>query len=177
MGEKWRVIDGFEDYAVSDRGRVKRLTTRTCAKAGSILKQAETGEYRHVTLMKDGKKHNHNVHVLVTIAFHGPRPDGLVANHIDGKKKNNREGNLEWGTQSHNVKHAYDLGLSDARGERNSQAKLDAAKVIAIRQAADGVRGQCARLARQFGVSPRQVADILSGKAWPHLLAGSDIPA
>lgn len=176
MREKWRVVEGFENYAVSSRGRVKRLKNSTCGKAGAILK-ASGARYLGVTLMRDGKKHSKHVHVLVAVAFHGPRPPGLVPNHQDGRKTNNAASNLEWGTQGYNMKHAYELDLSDARGEKNGQAKLAAAQVISMRESADGKRGQLARLAREFSVSPRTVSAILKGTAWPHLLAENAVPA
>lgn len=175
MIEEWRVIAGFPDYAISNMGRVKRLTSRTCAKAGAILKQCWRGGrskgYLAVDLCFEGGKRTVSVHVLVADAFLGPRPAGHVPNHRDGDRGNNRLSNLEWTTQSQNVAHAYSLGLADAKGERNGQAKLTASDVVEIRRLACGRRGEYAALARRFNVSPRQVADIVKGLAWPHLLA------
>lgn len=175
MTEEWRAIADFPDYAISNLGQVKRLTSRTCAKAGTILRQCWRGGrgthkgYLAVDLCRDGRKSTQSVHVLVTEAFHGRRPEGMVPNHRDGDTANNRSSNLEWATQSRNVQHAYDLGLADAKGERNGQAKLTEQEVIAIRQLSTGRRGEIAAIARQFNISQRQTADIIQRKAWPHV--------
>lgn len=175
MIEEWRVIADFPDYAVSDMGRIKRLTSRTCAKAGTILKQCWRGGrnkgYLAVDLCFDGGKRTVSVHVLVADAFLDPRPADHIPNHRDGDRGNNCLSNLEWATQSQNVKHAYAIGLADAKGERNGHAKLTATDVLEIRRLACGRPGECANLGRRFHVSRRQVADIIKGVAWPHLLA------
>lgn len=176
LGEEWRAIDGYPDYAVSDQGRVMRVTSRTCAKAGAILKKSlsggrnKDGRYFIVDLVLNGKKSTKLVHILVTEAFLGPRPPGHVVNHRSGERGDNRKDNLEWVTQSRNVQHAYDLGLSDAKGERNGQAKLTEADVREIRRLSTGKRGEFTALAARFNVGSRQIADIIKGKAWPHIL-------
>lgn len=178
MTETWKVIADWPDYAVSDLGRVKRLTTRTCAKAGTILRQSWRGGgktdqgYLAVDLSKPATpKRTFSVHVLVAEAFLGPRPEGLVPNHMDGDRANNARANLEWSTQSRNVQHAYELGLSDARGECNGQAILTDAIVIDIRRKATGRRGEAVAIARQLGVSEATIRDVIKGRTWAHLLA------
>jgi hypothetical protein len=42
-----------------------------------------------------------------------PNPENYsIVNHIDGNPSNNHVKNLEWCTRSHNVQHAYDIGLN-----------------------------------------------------------------
>lgn len=51
------------------------------------------------------------IHRVVAKCFL-PNPDSLPQiNHKDGNKLNNDVSNLEWCTQSENIKHAYDNGL------------------------------------------------------------------
>lgn len=178
MTERWKEIAGWPDYAVSDLGRVKRLTTRTCAKAGAILKAAWRGGrgrekgYLAVDLSAPGvRKRTFSVHVLVAEAFLGERPARHVPNHKDGDRANNAASNLEWATQSSNVKHAYESGLADARGERNGQAVLTEAEVYEIRRTYTGRRGEQAAMARRYGVSDATIRDVVKGKTWPHLIA------
>jgi hypothetical protein len=72
------------DYAVSNLGRIKRLTSRTFAKADSIPKtppRSNKNPYPAVDLCRDGKRRTCAVHQLVAAAFLEPRPDGLEVNH------------------------------------------------------------------------------------------------
>ena len=52
------------------------------------------------------------VHRIVAAAFlPPPLPSQTVVNHKDGNKQNNRIENLEWCTQSANIRHAHKTGL------------------------------------------------------------------
>ncbi|AQQ20238.1 MULTISPECIES: HNH endonuclease [Burkholderia] len=171
--ERWKPVLDFPDYAISDYGRVKRLTTRTRAKAGSILKPCNRSKdrpYPSVDLSRNGKRRTQMIHILVARAFLGPAPFvGAEVNHIDGDKTNPHFRNLEWVTSSGNSLHAYEAGLADARGEANGQAKLTEAMVREIRDLAVGRRGEKTRIARQFGVSETAIRDILNGRTWSHI--------
>lgn len=47
-------------------------------------------------------------HILVCTVFNGPSPGkGYVVNHKDRNKLNNDSSNLEWVTQSENIRHGY----------------------------------------------------------------------
>lgn len=53
----------------------------------------------------------HSIHRLVAKTFI-PNPNKKrIVNHIDGNKQNNNVENLEWCTDSENVRHSYSLGL------------------------------------------------------------------
>src|SRR5271166_6681734 len=92
--ENWKTIEGFENYEVSDLGRIRRITAITCAKAGHILSQSLKKGYLTVCLCGD-KKYYKLVHRLVAQAFI-PNPDNLP--EVNHKKKNtdNRAVKLEW---------------------------------------------------------------------------------
>ncbi|KVE40045.1 HNH endonuclease [Burkholderia sp. BDU5] len=171
--ERWKEIPDFPDYAVSDHGRVKRLTSRTCARAGSILRacaRSKDRPYLSVDLCANGKRRTEMVHILVARAFLDPVPfAGAEVNHIDGDKTNPHFENLEWVTSSGNSLHAYAAGLADAKGEANGQAKLTAAQVLEIRALSSGRRGEQAALARQFGVTDSAIRSVLSRKTWSHI--------
>ena len=173
MDENWKTVEDFPDYAVSDLGRVKRLTTRTCAKAGAILKacgRSKKRPYLSVDLCRDGKRRTVFVHRLVALAFLPPPPfDGAEVNHCDGDKRNPALSNLEWETSSGNQIHAYATGLATAVGEANGQAKLTEADVLDIRSASTGSRGEAVAFAVAYGVSGATVRDALSRRTWAHL--------
>lgn len=176
-------IAGFPDYAVSSAGRVKRLTSRTRAKAEAILKQSWRGGrssdrgYLCVDLCRLGqKKRTVSVHVLVAEAFLSDRPTGKNPNHKDADRANNRASNLEWKTQSENVQHAYDLGLRDCRGEGNGQARLTTSEVIGLREASlTATRGFYATEARRLDVSETTIRDAVTGRTWSHLPSASEM--
>src|ERR1700761_5934498 len=97
--EKWKPCEGFGDYEVSDRGRVRSIKRDP----PTILKPADVRGYRQVVFWIDGKQTSRLVHRLVAIAFIGspPTPDHTV-NHKDYDKSNNLPSNLEWMGQAEN---------------------------------------------------------------------------
>jgi hypothetical protein len=123
--EIWKDIKGFEGlYQISNYGRVKRLSKKVFNKGlvhgkeyfiskEIILKNATISKgYQGVTLTKNKKRYSKKVHRLVAEAFI-PNPENKSQiNHIDCNKKNNCVDNLEWNTQSENLKHAFKNGLT-----------------------------------------------------------------
>lgn len=166
--EQWQQVVGYEGlYAVSDHGRVRRETARTCAVAGHIRAQhIDRDGYPQVTLSKpEAGQRSWKVHKLVWEAFRGAVPRGLTINHKDGDKLNNTLGNLELMTNGDNIRHAISVLGQDRRGARNPAAKLTVEAVVGIREArADGV--PVATIAATHGISRRMVGLITSGRAW-----------
>jgi len=118
MKELWAIIDGFEDYQVSNLGRVRRWTNaKRGACVGKILKPGLTkGGHPLVALSRDGVAHSKNVLRLVAIAFI-PNPLNLPeVNHKDGIKTHNIFTNLEWRTGAGNMQHAVRNGLTSGDG-------------------------------------------------------------
>ena len=108
MEEIWKVIQEAPNYSVSNLGRVKNNKTNY------ILSTAKSEAYERVGLScADGKRHTKRVHRLVLEAF-DPRENmaDLVVNHKDANHFNNKLDNLEWITQSENVKRTWERGRS-----------------------------------------------------------------
>lgn len=100
--EQWKPIDGFPNYQVSNKGRVKNIET------GKVMKNRSNNHgYPYVALPKgDGKSKNMLLHRLVATAFI-PNPDNLPeVNHKDENKTNNDVTNLEWVSASQNTRHS-----------------------------------------------------------------------
>lgn len=115
MTEIWKPAPGFEGwYEVSSEGRARRSKPGKSTKVGRILKlQIHQDGYVFVDFTANGKHKQLLISRLVCGAFHGPCPEGMNCNHIDGNKANNSTVNLEWTTFSENCKHKYEvLGYS-----------------------------------------------------------------
>jgi len=108
MMTEWKIIEGYNDYEVSDDGQVRSF------KHGKtrILKQSSDRDgYQKISLCKDGESKTCRVHRLVIETFIGLCPEGKECNHIDGNKSNQSVENLEWITSSENQLHALKTGL------------------------------------------------------------------
>jgi len=139
--EKWKKVDGFPGYYVSDKGNLKsidRLVKRV-KKNGEEYYSSLKGRNIKATLDKhgyykvniadsSGKKKNRFIHRLVGIAFIDNPEHKPVINHKDANKTNNRLENLEWATLSENHQHAqendliaYPTGEKHWRGKKVAQ--------------------------------------------------------
>jgi hypothetical protein len=110
-------------------------------------------------------KHPALSHVILEKAV-GPRPDGLIARHLNDDSLDNRRENLAWGTWGDNARDAVRNGRrSRLYGERNGRAKLTAVEVEEIREhlrRGDTMSG----VAMAFGVSRIVVWQIAKGLKW-----------
>lgn len=105
--EKWRMVDGCDRVAVSDRGRIFSFV-----EMNFISGTPNAKGYLRVHLPRGHRL----IHRVVADAFL-PRPKNANAqiNHKNGKKDDNRLINLEWCTPSENLMHAYrELGRKSA---------------------------------------------------------------
>lgn len=156
LPENWRKIQGFPDYSVSDRGRVRRDTPGRGTRAGYILKPSrDANGYACVNLSRGGPQRKQYVHRIVALAFIGPPPSARhhVA-HWDGNGMNASAQNLRWATQPENEADKVRHGRrpDQAKGSRTmTHEQLDVAKRMIGR-----------------GHSKRQ-ASIKLGVTWPVL--------
>jgi hypothetical protein len=114
----WKSIDGFADYEISSTGQVKskqRKILRIGKYCGifekkvneRMLKPAIRNGYQFVTLRKNNSHKANMIHHMVAEAFIGKRMSGLVINHINGIKTDNRAENLEYCSKSKNTQHYF----------------------------------------------------------------------
>lgn len=113
MEEIWKLIDGYDNYKISNLGRV---LFRNIKGDWLLKKQFKTKcGYMYIHLSKDGKIKNKGVHCLVAEAFVPGKFPGAEVNHKDLDKLNNCADNLEWVTHAQNQRHQFML--------RNKQRK------------------------------------------------------
>lgn len=96
MKEIWKTIECYENYEISNLGRVKNK------KKNYSLKPLNLNGYLVVCLCKNGKQKLFRIHRLVAFAFL-PNPNNYpFVNHKDEDKTNNHVNNLEWCTAKYN---------------------------------------------------------------------------
>lgn len=162
-GEEWRDVDGYEDYQVSNFGRVKSFKHNT----PRILKPGcSPSGYLCVGLGRNNRTITELNHRLVAKAFILNVDSKPQVNHIDGCKLNNHVSNLEWCTVSENVRHAYNVGLSPSC-EKHYKAKLTHEQVLYIRENPDNLT--TVRLAAMFGVIDATIGFIQRGQTWKNI--------
>lgn len=94
-------------YSVTKGGRI------FSHKSNKFLKLLnDRNGYLSVSLSKDNKVSRASVHRIVAHAYICNDDNKPCVNHIDGDKKNNQIGNLEWVTYSENSVHAKINGLT-----------------------------------------------------------------
>lgn len=105
--EEFRDIKDFENYQVSNLGRIYSKKRRTCLKIKRLVGRG----YYQVRLSKNGKYYYKNLHRLIAETFI-PNPNNYrTVNHINGNKLDNRLSNLEWADDCKQQHEACLLGL------------------------------------------------------------------
>lgn len=136
------------------RGKPKRL--------GNV----SSNGYIRVSFRFNGRLYAESAHRIVYAYFHNITefPDGMVINHKDGNRQNNRIENLELVTPKENVNHAINTGLRDV-GNTNT-AKLNWGLVDEIRCKYSTGKYTYAELAEFYGVHKSTIARICQNRAW-----------
>lgn len=174
MEEIFKTIEGFENYQISNKGRV---ISNVHSKPKFLNPQTDAIGYQHVRLYPDdyrfgkyangrGKKPKlEKVHRLVATHFlEVPTTDEKwTVNHIDGHKENNDVTNLEWITHAENIQHSWDIGLRDNSAERAAVKRRRPVKITYLDGTVEYFESQMhACLALQC--SPITITNRIKGK-------------
>ena len=157
----------YPPFAANALGEVKNLKT------GNILKGCTASNGYRVIGKKIGKRStNLLVHRIVADALI-PNPQNLpVVNHKDGNKLNNNIDNLEWCTQSHNMKHAAENGML------NTENRLRGEDCNLTVYTEDKIREVCADLetgmknidvSSKHNIPSSYIKSIKNGYSWAHI--------
>lgn len=103
MKEIWKDIKGFNNYQVSNKGRVRSKDRQIYQKnfgwrnlKGMVLKEMDNGHGYKQVMLNEGKRHVKYIHRLVADAFLDNPLCLPEVNHIDFDRSNNCVENLEW---------------------------------------------------------------------------------
>ena len=176
MDEQWQDIKGYEDlYQISNLGnaRTKKrvITYSTGARHNydSVIKnqRIKYDGYHRVTLSKESVKKTFSVHRLVA-EHHIKRVEGKnEVNHKSGDKTDNSVYNLEWVTNTENMKHAHQNGfIKYSNGEKHMWSKLKEHEVFEILDFVKNTNMLQREIAALYGVSHSVVSRIKSGARW-----------
>lgn len=132
--EIWKHIKGYEgSYMVSNLGNIKSLDR-------IIEVNTKNGSYkRHIKGTMIKTRVNNKGYVMVDLKMNGNKVTKLLnrivaetfvenpnhlpqVDHVDGNKENNKSSNLEWVSQSENIRRAHNKGLNKISEE--SKIKL-----------------------------------------------------
>jgi len=156
---KLNIPDLTHDFSIDTLGIVRNESNGKTLKGTSISK--------HNRYVKIHLRKFHSLSRLVAEHFIPNIEELPYVNHIDGDRYNNSVDNLEWCTQSHNMKHAYKTGLKSNHGMKNPFRKLDETdvrRIWALRNTSLTARQIRDRL--RLDVSVACVKTVRSGKNW-----------
>ncbi len=170
-------VVGYENrFKISNYGRLISFNRvgrgRVLPDEKEINGSIDFAGYRTTTLQMVGKKRwCVRIHTLVAMHFVKNSKPGEydTVNHMDGNKRNNYAGNLEWCTAGMNTAHAFKTGLVDFKGSKSVRAKLTEQDVIEMREKYKTGKYKQHELAKPFGMSRRHIGDILNRVCWAHI--------
>ena len=159
-------IKGYEGlYYLDVEGNIYSYPKKT-RKGTRKLKPVFAGHgYYQVDLCKNKKIKRYLLHRLIAETFLENSENKPQVNHIDGNKLNNKLSNLEWCTRSENQLHSIRIGLRSAKGEKNSQSKLNEKMVIEILND----QRQYKEISNDYNISISTISDIKRGYSWTHI--------
>ena len=108
--EHFKVIQGYENYSVSNRGNVINN------KSNKTVKKFYNMGYEIVSLFNANQQKSLKVHRLVASAFIPNPQNKRCVDHIDNDKTNNKVSNLRWATHQENCRNRVTTGKSGVKG-------------------------------------------------------------
>ena len=121
--EVWEPIDGFSNYEISTRGKIRSKTRKTWHKGsktnmtikGKMMKQRwnKTCKCYFLDLIDDDKRRRtvypHKEVAKVFVENENPEELNMII-HLDNNPRNNKEENLKWVSSSEHMKWQFEVG-------------------------------------------------------------------
>ena len=179
MNEIWKMIDGYEDYMISNLGRVKSL------KFGKerILKIYRMNKYLKVGLCKFGIRKFKKIHIVLYETFNNYKlKDNECIHHEDKNKENNYIDNLiKINFIEHQKFHSTGKNnsffgkhhsertkkiMKDIKLKNNSRSKLTNEDVKYIKLLIKEKKLTQKEIAKKFNVRPQTISSINMRRTW-----------
>lgn len=154
------------DYYITECGKVYNKKYERYVKIVEKEHKRSTHKRAYVGLSIDKKQKWFTLARLVAELYIPNSNNYSQVNHIDGNPLNNHKDNLEWCTQSQNIKHAINTGLKKMKGENNHSAKLTKELVNLIREEYSKNSISLRALAVKYNVSYTTIRYAINGKTW-----------
>lgn len=120
---KFRAWD--KKYEVGNDGSMWSLDYNHTGKRKELRQYLDQDGYPYVFLQNNGKRTKLVVHRAVAKLFLSPKPtDKHQVNHKNGKRNDNRLGNLEWVTSKENTIDGWKRGRKPSEKNRENGKKL-----------------------------------------------------
>jgi hypothetical protein len=157
--EEFRDLKDFDNYQISNLGRIYSKKRRTCLK----VKRLGNSGYYQVRLSKDGNYVYKNLHRLLAETFLPNPYNYRTVNHINGNKLDNRLDNLEWLDDCNQQHQAYLIGLKP-----HTQYVLTKEDIIKVYELySQGI--SMGNIAKQFNTRKQQIAKLVKGQRHQNL--------
>lgn len=154
---KWRKIYNYENYEISNSGRVRSLGSGIEIKPSLQMKSSNnTNPYYGVNLCKKGHRPKRMlIHKLVALHY-VPNPGRLdQVDHLDGDKENNWDWNLAWATDEDQKNTNTRLGIKMGRPRKLDATAVDT--IIELKQQGRTIRS----IAIELGVNKETIRNYL----------------
>lgn len=173
----YKEIPGWRGYLASSEGKI--YSVKIPGSRGLldynhpheiVPRQGRLNGLRVFLRRNDGKRHPQNVSRLVWSAFNNTEiPEGMVIDHINCIRWDNRPENLQCITTSDNVKRSYRCTRSSyQRGKGSGVSKVDTLLVGKILYDYElGISRK--ELVEKYKLSPKQINRIVNREAWKYL--------
>jgi hypothetical protein len=159
-------IENFSRYFINENGQIWS-TYRNRHLTPSEIKWG----YLRVNLIdNDGKNKGKLVHRLVAETFLPNPSEKKEVNHKNCDKYDNSLSNLEWCTPGENLLHSYKMNRRSAKGENNTNSKVNVQKVKLFRLLHDTFGWTPSKITNTFKLNRSMLNKIIYYKTWKHVI-------
>lgn len=157
--EEWQTIPGYEDYEVSNYGRIYsyRTSKPKLMKGNRMITQVDAGRHYFCLTNEEGTGYQQAIYWML-LAFVGePDQEDMVACHIDSIRYNDHISNARWGTKADDVRDAMIAGNHRAALSDQEVAYVRASPLTTV------------ALSKILGVSKSCIKSTRRGMRYKHL--------